>query len=386
MPRIIAIVIVAITLYSLVQLPMFQVQGHTRQRPQRTANRRNRRLPPWPPRCSPIPPSKECPRGMECIDRKCVATERASTQARQAENSTSRNSLVLDLFDNLRVSDWIHVTRVLHTATHWVPWNRGRSGIPEDAVEIGPDKGRSGDPVTYVCRADLAGMGTLPGKVVAGRCNVAWGRREYALDTYEVAVSTVGCWGWPKSSWGDWLTAGQWTVCRTYYRADRGFHIGGDIQTDYGWQGGRLDGHSCTFGWDGGSRTVVLPEVYYPTCPIELRRPPGNSGSTTNPGYPKIASVTITPSRITAGAQATLTVTLDRPAPAGGFVVGISHVTNTGVDDVIVNMPVSLSFVEGATSFPFVIETRRRTNRQTHILFIAFHFSDQKSANIYIDP
>ncbi len=386
MPRIFAIVIVATTFCSLVQVPMSQIQGQTQQRLQRTSDRRNQRPPPWPPRCSPGPPLKECPRGMECIDRKCVATERASTQARQAENSTSRNSLVLDTLDFLRASDFIHITRRLHTATHWVPWSRGRSGFPQDAVEIGPDKGRSGDPVTYVCRADLAGAGMLPGKVVDGRCNVAWNRREHALNEYEVAVSTVGCWGWPKSSWGDWLTAGQWTVCRTYYRADRGFHIGGGGQEDYGWQGGRLDGNSCTFGWDGGSRTVVLPEVYYPICPSELRHPPNDSSSTANQGYPKIASVTVTPSRITAGAQATLTVTLDRPAPSGGFVVGISHITNTGVDDVIVNMPVSLSFLEGVTSFPFVIETRGRTNRQTHILFIAFHFSDQKSANMYIDP
>lgn len=94
----------------------------------------------------------------------------------------------------------------------------------------------------------------------------------------------------------------------------------------------------------------------------------------------------MTPSRITAGAQATLTVTLDRPAPAGGFVVGISHVTNTGVDDVIVHMPLRMSFTQGATTYPFVIETQQRTNIQTDILFTAFHLDDQKSVNIYIDP
>jgi hypothetical protein len=81
-----------------------------------------------------------------------------------------------------------------------------------------------------------------------------------------------------------------------------------------------------------------------------------------------------------------LTVTLDRPAPAGGFVIGISHITNTGVDDVIVNMPLKLDFQAGASSFPFVINTRHATDDTTDIIFKAFHFNDEKDTELKINP
>lgn len=372
-----------VAMLSLVQLPLSGTRAQNQTH--RTATRhRARHTPPWPPKCSPEPPTKDCPSGLECIDRRCIPTETASTLSRQVANNSLVSSLLLDIGERLRAFTFIG-TRI-EMATHWVPWNSRRSGLPADAVAIGADKGRPGDPITYVCRGELQGAGTLPGKVVAGRCNVAWGRREFLLTDYEVAVSTVGCWGWPKAEWGAWLRAGSWNVCRSYYKADRGFHIGGgDLQIDYGWQGGRLEGHSCTFGWDGGSRTVVLPEVFYPTCPAELRHPP-SSGPTTTPSDPRITSITISPSPITAGAETTLTVILDRPAPSGGFAVGISHVTNTGTDDVIVNMPTSMQFTQGASSFPFIIRTQRRTSRRTDILFTAFHNTDQRSVNLFIDP
>jgi len=378
--RLITISAIVATL-SLVQIPASGTHAHNRAR--RTTRHRARHNPPFPPTCSPEPPTKDCPSGLECMDRRCVPTEKASTVSRQVANNGLVSSLLLDVGEVLQA--FAFITGRIEMATHWVPWNSRRSGLPADAVAIGADKGRPGDPITYVCRGELQGAGMLPGKVVAGRCNVAWRRREFLITDYEVAVSTVGCWGWPKTEWGAWLRAGSWNVCRSYYKADRGIHIGGDHQTDYGWQGGRLEGHSCTFGWDGGSRTVVLPEVFYPTCPAELRHPPPSS-PTTNPSDPKIASITVSPSPITAGAQTTLTVTLDRPAPSSGFAVGISHVTNTGTDDVIINMPTSMQFTQGATSFPFVIRTQRRTSLRTDILFTAFHHADQKSVNLFIDP
>jgi hypothetical protein len=310
-------------------------------------------------------------------------TEESSKAAHQAENQNSRMDLILRILESTSFGS---AFSLLDTGTHWVPWNSRSSGVPANAVYVGQDEGdRVGRREIYVCRANVPGAGLLPGKWVVGRCNVAWGRREYVINDYEVAVSTLGCWGWPHESWGPWLKAGQWPVCRVHYLADRGFHIGGPAQNDYGMQGGRLVGTSCAFGWDGGAKEVVLPEVYYPTCPGDLRRPPPPSPGPA-PGGPKIASMTITPSLIREGEQATLTVTLDQAAPAGGFVVGISHVTNTGVDDVIVSMPQSLPFMQGARVFPFAIRTQRRTQNTTDIVFTAFHGADQKSAQLTINP
>lgn len=150
-------------------------------------------------------------------------------------------------------------------------------------------------------------------------------------------------------------------------------------------------GHSCDFGWAGGTKEVVLPEVYYETCPGDLQHPP-----TPTPGHqddPQIASITINPGtinpgRVRTGESTTLTVTLDRPAPSGGFAVGIAHTTNTGLDAAIVDgyMPYSLTFQAGASRFPYEIRTQYATDDTTDIVFTAFHYNDQKSAELFIVP
>jgi hypothetical protein len=179
--------------------------------------------------------------------------------------------------------------------------------------------------------------------------------------------------------------ASKLNVCRTHFLEDRGLHVGGDAQNDRGWQGGYLVPNSCRFGWAGGVRDVVLPEVYYPTCPAALRQPPANPPAPPRAG-PKIARVTMSPATISAGQQSAFTIELDTPPP-GAFVVGISHVTNTGVDDAVVNMPVSATFTAGVRSFRVTINTRRvpGVNVATDIVFTAFHFGDQKSAQLVIN-
>lgn len=266
-------------------------------------------------------------------------------------------------------------------------------GLPADTVLIGQDLGpREGSPDIYVCRTHVDGVGWLPGKLVAWKCNVAWGRNEIVSRNYDLAVSTSGCWGEPHVSWGKWLVADEFAsspqaVCRTHYKADRGFPLGG--QTDYGMQGGRLVGTSCEFGWDNGVKQVVLPEVFYVTCPANLQHPPKPSPGPPNQSDPKIASITINPNTVTAGQQTTLTITLDRPAPPSGFTVGISHYTELGLDAAIVDgdMPYSLTFFQGATVSPRVIHTQliaSDTVTETHILFTAFHDSEQKQADLSI--
>lgn len=273
--------------------------------------------------------------------------------------------------------------------TRWITWGSGNARPPDNAVVIGRDLGNGGNREIYVCRAKVGGSGWIPGKLVGRRCNVPWNAREYPQDAYDVLIGNMGCFGWPNSSrvWqaADDTASPRRTVCRVHYLADRGLHVGGPAQDDNGMQGGMLvENNSCRFGWDGHVKQVVRAEVYYPTCPAAIQHSPTPTPS--HQDDPHIAAATIAPSEITAGQQSTLTVTLTQPAPAGGFVVGISHITNTGVDDVIEQMPVSLSFQAGATSFPFVITTRHRTNDVTDIVFKAFHYSDEKYVEIKINP
>jgi hypothetical protein len=101
-------------------------------------------------------------------------------------------------------------------------------------------------------------------------------------------------------------------------------------------------------------------------------------------GAPAIASVTLTPDRIAAGETTVLAIELDRPAP-DGFVVGIAQITNSGVTDTVVNMPVSVRFEAGARRFPIVIRTQRKTDRVTTIEFTAFHGSDKRSAQLTVN-
>jgi hypothetical protein len=103
------------------------------------------------------------------------------------------------------------------------------------------------------------------------------------------------------------------------------------------------------------------------------------------PARPRIAQVTLTPDTIAAGETTRLEVELDSPAPAGGLVVGISHITNAGLTDTIVNMPTSLKFDEGIQRFPYTIRTQRKTDKVTDIVFVAFNGTDKKSARLIVN-
>lgn len=109
-------------------------------------------------------------------------------------------------------------------------------------------------------------------------------------------------------------------------------------------------------------------------------------GSFAQTPRPELASIAVSPAAIRAGQDSTLTVTLTGPAPQGGIVVGISHITNFGVDDVIVQMPQSVTFQAGASSFPFVMHTRHRTDATTDIVFKAFRGSVEKATELTIAP
>jgi hypothetical protein len=99
---------------------------------------------------------------------------------------------------------------------------------------------------------------------------------------------------------------------------------------------------------------------------------------------PHIATISISPAAVEAGQSAILTVELTEPAPAGGFAVGVSHFTNTGADDAVVNMPQSLIFEEGARRMPFEIRTKRATAGPTDISFVVFHGTEHQGASLTI--
>lgn len=69
-------------------------------------------------------------------------------------------------------------------------WARGGSAIPANAIVGGQEaNGRS----LFICRTQHNGT-TLPGKVVAGKCNYNWGTTEYASGAFEILVGTGGYW------------------------------------------------------------------------------------------------------------------------------------------------------------------------------------------------
>lgn len=278
--------------------------------------------------------------------------------------------------------------------TRWIPYGSNKPQPPPGAVEIGQDLGNGANRTIYVCRAQVGASGLIPGKVVAGRCNVPFENKEFAETVYDVLIGNMGCFAFPHNSRAAFVAADsavplQRFVCRTHYLADRGFHIlglGGN-QDDEGEQGGVWvpENDSCRFGFDGHVEQVVLAEVYYTVCPATTQHSP-EAPEPVHEGDPHIASATVSPSTISAGMQATLTITLDRPAPGGGFVVGVAHITNTGLDDVIVNMPNDCRFAAGASSCPFVINTRHETDDITDIIFKAFHFNEEKDTELKINP
>jgi hypothetical protein len=279
--------------------------------------------------------------------------------------------------------------------TRWIPYGSDKPQPPPGAVEIGQDLGNGANRTIYVCRAQVGASGLIPGKVVAGRCNVPFANTEFRQTVYDVLIGNAGCFAAPHNSRAAFVAADsavppQRFVCRTHYLADRGIHIilpGESPQDDEGEQGGVWvpENSSCRFGFDGHVEQVVLAEVYYAVCPQATQHSPTAPGPV-HQGDPHIASATVSPSTISAGMQATLTVTLDRPAPAGGFVVGVAHITNTGLDDVIVNMPNDCRFAAGASSCPFVINTRHETDDVTDIIFKAFHFNEEKDTELKINP
>jgi hypothetical protein len=99
---------------------------------------------------------------------------------------------------------------------------------------------------------------------------------------------------------------------------------------------------------------------------------------------PKIASLTITPNDVVAGASVQFRVVLSKPAPPGGTRVGFSSITNTGLTDTIKDMPLYWDFNAGVKEFTATVRTQRVTPDKTHIVFTAYNSVSKYSAELTV--
>jgi len=122
-------------------------------------------------------------------------------------------------------------------------------------------------------------------------------------------------------------------------------------------------------------------------CPIRPGLPgvePVSPSNSPTPPPIKIQKFTISPDEVSAGSTVQFTVTLDKPAGDGGAEIGFSSITNTGLTDTIVNMPVSLRLNKGIKEGTIKVRTQRVTNEATHIVFTAYNWNSQYSAELLI--
>jgi len=101
------------------------------------------------------------------------------------------------------------------------------------------------------------------------------------------------------------------------------------------------------------------------------------------PNGPKIIRFSINPSDLIAGQSSSFTVILDKPAPPGTVVI-FDSVTNTGLTDTIINLPVSLTFNQSQTQASLIVQTHHITDEVTDILFTVHNGISQKSAELRI--
>jgi hypothetical protein len=126
-----------------------------------------------------------------------------------------------------------------------------------------------------------------------------------------------------------------------------------------------------------GNGSFCYP-YYANYAPVGVPAPPPS------PTPSRIASFTITPSSVNAGTSVIFKIVLESPASSAGAIVGFSSITNTGVTNTIVNMPISWQFSPGTKESSLVVNTQRITNETTDIVFTAFTQMNQQSAELKI--
>jgi len=145
-----------------------------------------------------------------------------------------------------------------------ISWQRVRSPYTPGAGAIVGGPGNDPNPGTpmYVCRAQFQGS-LVPGKWVQGNCNIAFGNAEHIMNSYEIAYGDARWGAWRGNTYGLIQTGNEpdgspLYSCRIHY-------FGGIMQTDYGYQPGKLvaDG-SCHIPMGGGEIAQNPPfEVLY---------------------------------------------------------------------------------------------------------------------------
>lgn len=147
----------------------------------------------------------------------------------------------------------IYIGRKPHHRHHelqWIPADTGYP-LPPEAVVGGREFNRS-TPL-YICRASYRG-GVHPGKVVDGRCNIAWGGQETSFNHYELLMSRARLTWTPASNGyvphraieGGFENGRPLYICQAHYRG--GVHPG------------KIVGSTCNIPW--GGREISLPNYY----------------------------------------------------------------------------------------------------------------------------
>jgi hypothetical protein len=141
-----------------------------------------------------------------------------------------------------------------------IDWQQARAPFTPDpgagAIEGGPGNDPNPGAPMYVCRAQFQGS-MVPGKWVQGSCNVAFGNAEHIMPRYQVAYGTAR-WGRYRGDTNGLVQTGSEPDGSPLYSC-RVHYFGGIMNTDYGYQPGKLVGDGTCHIPVGGAEIVQSP-------------------------------------------------------------------------------------------------------------------------------
>ncbi len=147
----------------------------------------------------------------------------------------------------------------------WVGTNSAQP-VPYNALQGGQEDGQP----LYVCRASYMG-GMLPGKVVAGNCNIADRGKEWEIPDYEVLVDAAGSWrgvnrGYDSALNAGWENGQDLFLCRSHHKG--GVHPG------------KVVNGTCHISYGGQEIRVWRFDMFYPSGAGRINGGSDNSAST----------------------------------------------------------------------------------------------------------
>ena len=173
-------------------------------------------------------------------------------------------------------------------------------------------------------------------------------------------------WGFGGSTVG--ITTADPTSPGKYWSIASGVKPGPDGRLKYAWVSATILVNETSGGniWVGDQLVVMVARGRI--NPIVPSSSPPASPTT----LPKIKTFTISPANAKVGDTITFSLTLDQPAPAGGYTVSISFQTIDGLTDTLVNVPTAMFIPAGQIlAAPIVSPTTRVVDEVTTFIFTA---------------